>query len=170
MDNSSGLVLRLTEEGDAPYLKGWLSDGETLRWFPMTNEREIEDAVRLWISFAKAKASLTALWNGKPCGIATLNIYTLKKLAHQCLLSIVVGKAHRGKGVGTALLRALFSLATSCGIEILHLEVYDGNPAIHLYRRMGFKEYGRHPRFLREEGRYIDKIFMEQSLKLYGRS
>jgi RimJ/RimL family protein N-acetyltransferase len=163
MDNPS-FTLRPTEEGDGPHLKNWLLEKAILRWFPMINEREVEDATRLWMSFAKLGASLTAVCEGVPCGIATLNIYNLKKLAHQCLLSIVVAQGYRGKGIGTALIQALFPLAKKFGIEILHLEVYDGNPAKNLYQRMGFEEYGKHPRFLREEGKYIDKIFMQKYL------
>ena len=49
-------------------------------------------------------------------------------------------------------------------IELLHLEVYEGNPAIRLYERFGFVKYGEHPHFIKEEGRYLSKILMQKLL------
>lgn len=165
MTRAKELSIRVTEADDAAHLTRWLSDPAILRWFPMINEREIEDAVKIWVSFAKQEACLTALWNGHPCGSATLNIQPYKKLAHQCLLSIIVEDPYRGKGIGTALIEELLVIADEkFHMEFIHLEVYDGNPAIRLYRRLGFQEYGRHPKFLKDQGEYIDKILMERVL------
>ena len=69
---SSGLVVRYTEPEDVKYLKEWLMEPETICWFPMVDEVEIDDAVVRWIAFSRYKCSLTAVWNGVPCGIATL--------------------------------------------------------------------------------------------------
>ena len=49
-------------------------------------------------------------------------------------------------------------------IEVLHLEVYAGNPAMRLYERMGFKEFGRQPKFIKIGEEYIDKIMMQKEL------
>ena len=52
-------------------------------------------------------------------------------------------EAHRNKGIGTKLLDELFALAKETfKIEIVHLEVYHTNPAIILYQRLGFKQFG----------------------------
>ncbi|NGX26957.1 MAG: hypothetical protein K940chlam6_00884, partial [Chlamydiae bacterium] len=48
--------------------------------------------------------------------------------------------------------------------EMLHLEVYETNPAINLYRRLGFTEFGIQKKFIKEDGRYMGKIFMERPL------
>lgn len=159
------IEIRHAEPEDAPFLKEWLSDPEILRWFPMINEAEIDDSVRIWVSYSRQKAGLTVLIDGKPCGMANLYIQPFQKFAHQCLFSIVVQGEHRGKGVGTALLTALMKLAKEqFNIELLHLEVYDGNPAIRLYERLGFKVYGRHAKFLKVGDKYFDKILMQRSL------
>lgn len=159
------ITVRPTELSDAEYLTRWLLQPGVLAYFPMYDVREVEDAVRIWISYSNIGACLTTLWNDVPCGIATLYIQPFKKLAHQCLFSIVVDEEHRGKGVGKALMRGLMNLAKEkFGIEILHLEVYEGNPAIHLYRKMGFKEYGKQNHFIKEQGKYTSKIFMQRDL------
>lgn len=154
--------IRFTEFADAPMLKTWLLQPNVLRYFPMDDVREVEDAVRIWISYAKMKAGLTALHDEVPCGIANLYIQPYQKLSHQCLFSILVDEKFRGRGIGTQLIRALKILAKeSFGIEILHLEVYEGNPAINLYRREGFKEFGYQSLFIKEKERFVGKIYME---------
>jgi putative acetyltransferase len=151
---------------DAFYLSKWLLDPNILKWFPMLSEREVEDSVKIWSSYSRIGSGLTACLDGFPVGNANLYIQPFKKLAHQCLLSIIVEDQHRGKGIGTALLKELEKLAKEkFHIELLHLEVYDGNPAIGLYRKQGFQEYGRHKNFIKEpDDRYVDKIYMQKRL------
>lgn len=162
---SQSINVRPTRSHEDEYLKRWLLEPEVLQWFPMIDEREVDDAVRYWMTFAATGACFTAEWNGMPCGMANLYISGYKKLSHQCLFSIIVSEMYRSKGVGKALIEQLEKVAREkFQIEVLHLEVYDGNPAIHLYQRMGFTEYGRQRRFIKEDGRYIDKILMQKRL------
>ncbi len=162
---NKNLIVRSTLAHEDVYLKKWLKEPGVLRWFPMANDREIEDAVRLWIAYTQVGSCITAEYNGIPCGMATLYVQFYKKLAHQCLFSIIVSEFYRGQGIGKALLENLAKLARDkFSIELLHLEVYDGNPAIHLYQREGFVEYGRQSHFIKDNNEYIPKIFMQKSL------
>ena len=160
------ISVRLLIPEDQPLLVEWLWQPGVLQWFPLVDQREIEDAVRIWMNYGAKKAGLMGLWDGVPCGTAVLNLQTDPKLAHQCLLSILVDEKFRGRGVGTKLIEALMVLAKEeFQIELLHLEVYQGNPAIRLYERMGFVQYGSHPRFMKEpDGRYLDKVMMQRIL------
>ena len=136
-----------------------------MRWFPMYDAREVEDAVRIWISYSRLHAGITAQWDDLPCGMANLYIQPYRKLAHTCLFSIIVQKDMRGKGIGKALIEELMKLAkTKFHIEILHLEVYEGNPAKKLYERSGFEEFGIQKRFIKEEEGYLGKFFMQKIL------
>lgn len=165
MSDAPQLTFRLTKDEDAPFLLQWLSDPKILRWFPMCDAREIEDAVRIWVGYSRIESGITALWDGVPCGMANLYIQPYKKQAHTCLFSIIVKDEMRGKGVGKGLMEHLMKHAKEkFKIEILHLEVYDGNPARHLYERLGFKEFGRQSHFIKEEGKYTAKIFMQKTL------
>lgn len=161
----TGIELRYTVMEDAEPLKEWLSEPGVLRGFPMADPPEVDDSIKHWIGFCRYKSSLTALHDGKPCGIATLCLMPYRKLIHQCLISIIVGKEHRNKGVGTLLLNNLIHLGkTYFKIEVIYLEVYEGNPAISLYRRFGFKECGFQKHFMKENGEYIGKYVMERIL------
>lgn len=159
------LSIRPTRFDDAPPLMKWLMDPKILRWFPMIDGREVEDAVRIWVGYARIEAGLTAEWNGEPCGMANLYIQPYEKLKHTCLLSIIVREDMRGKGVGRALLTRLMQHAKEkFGIEVLHLEVYEGNPAKKLYERLGFKAFGSQAHFIKENGKYMGKTFMQKVL------
>lgn len=161
-----GVDIRYTELGDGKYLKEWLQDPNVNRWFPMADDVEVDDAVARWIGFARWRCSLTAVRNETPIGLCTLFLQPYKKLAHQCEFGIIVSDSERGKKVGTLLLSSLMSLAKDTfKIEILHLQVYSENPAIRLYERLGFKEFGRQNEWIKElDGTYTGRIFMERKL------
>jgi putative acetyltransferase len=117
------------------------------------------------MSYTKLGGVLTALWDGVPCGNATLYLQPYKKLAHQCLFAIIVDEKYRGKGVGRKLMIELMERAKNIfKIELLHLEVYEGNPAIHLYRDLGFTQYGVQKHFVKDNGVYRAKILMQKKL------
>jgi putative acetyltransferase len=152
------------EEG--VYLTRWLTDPAILRWFPMTDAREIDDAVRIWMGYAKYEACFTAYIDGVPVGMSTLYLQPYQKYAHQCLFAIIVDQNYRNRGIGKAILEYTSKAARDkFNIEVLHLEVYEGNPAKRLYERMGFDEFGRQPKFIKlENGEYLDKIMMQKDL------
>lgn len=159
------IELRYTVQEDIDPLREWLMEPGILKAFPMIDLPEVEDSIKHWIGFSRYRSSLTATHNGKPCGIATLCLMPYRKLIHQCLISIIVDKDFRNKGVGTLLLNNLIHLAKKFfKIEVLYLEVYEGNPAISLYRRFGFRECGFQKHFMKEDGQYIGKIIMEKIL------
>lgn len=55
-------------------------------------------------------------------------------------LGIGVVAAQRNRGVGTALLKALLREAATHGVVQISLSVERDNPAIRLYRKLGFRE------------------------------
>lgn len=161
----SSLSLRKSLLEDGEHFKHWLLQPNVLQYFPMDNLREIEDSVRVWMIFCQRGASITALWENAPCGIAFLNLQAYRKFAHQCLITIIVDEPYRNRGVGTGLLEALFPLAKEeFHMEFLHLEVYENNPAIRLYKRLGFEEFGKQEHFIKEKGHYIGKTMMQRPL------
>ena len=75
------------------------------------------------------------------------------------LLLIAVAPAHRGRGIGAALLERFFAEAKARGAERLFLEMRDGNPAETLYRRHGFVRVGRRRAYYRRgTGAPLDAI------------
>lgn len=160
-----GVEVRYTEPEDGKYLKNWLMDPSVKMWFPMADEVEIDDAVMRWIAFYRYKCSLTITLDGVPCGIATLYLQPYRKLSHQCEFGIIIGTEYRNKGIGSYLMSSIMHLAKEkFHVELLHLQVYAENPAINLYKRFGFKEFGRQDGWIKDEGRPVGRIFMERYL------
>jgi len=161
-----GVEIRYTEPDDAKYLKAWLMDPSVMRWFPMEDEVEIDDAVMRWIAFYRYKCTLTITKDGVPCGIATLYLQPYRRLAHQCEFGIVIGPGYQGMGIGSYLMSSIIHLAKEkFKIELLHLQVYSENyPAINFYKRFGFKEFGRQNSWIKEKDGYNGRVFMERFL------
>lgn len=107
--------------------------------------------------------SLGAFDNGKLIGAVTFMREKGLKESHKGrIYSVYVSAAHRGKGVGHALIAALLETAKrDSSLEQILLSVATPqNAARHLYRSFGFETYGTEPRSLKVGSTYIDEDHM----------
>ena len=81
-------------------------------------------------------------------------------------LAMLVDRDWRGRGAGSALVRAAIDWARGQGLHKLSLEVFAHNEAgIALYRKSGFAEEGRRPsQYRRASGELWDAIVMGMML------
>lgn len=158
--------IRYTYLTDAPYLKQWLSNETVQKWFPISEEKEIEDAVQCWMGFSRYSSSLTVTIDHVPCGIGTLFLMPYRKVAHHCLIKMVVDPCYQRRGIGLSLLKNLKHLAKNYfHIELVHVEVFEGNTAfISLLEQSGFKEFARQEHFVKDQGNYLSRILYEAFL------
>lgn len=99
------------------------------------------------MQFEAQAAGYAAEWPGHAHDIVTLagapvgqqRVHRGAEALH--LIDISLGAASRGRGLGTALLRALQDEAAARGLP-LRLAVMQGNPAARLYARLGFVPVG----------------------------
>lgn len=82
------------------------------------------------------------------------------------ILTLAVAPDARRRGVGQALVEAGAALARMQGASAMHLEVAEDNvAALGLYRRTGFAETGRRPRYYpRETGPAADALILSRNL------
>ena len=160
------IQIRPTVEADTQALEKILNEQEVLEYYPMTNSKEVGDAIRVWQFYMRQGSVFTIHVGGMPAGMAVVYVNSYEKLKRQALFAIVIGKKYRGCGLGTKLMTFITDKAKhEFGIKLLHLEMYEGNPAQSLYERLGFEHYARHDRFLKDaSGVYKSKLMMQKKL------
>jgi phosphinothricin acetyltransferase len=89
-------------------------------------------------------------------------------------ISLYVAARHRGKGVGSALLRALIESSETAGIWTLQGGIFPENAAsLRLVRKHGFRQIGRRKRIAKMTrgalaGTWRDVIFVERRSRVTG--
>lgn len=159
--------IRYTKVEDAPFLKKWLLEPHMLKFFSMADEKEVDEMLNIWIGFSRFKCSLTACFEGKPCGIATLFLFPYIKLVHESLVNLIVDPEMHRKGVGTALVRNIEHLGKNYfRFEKLAYEIYGKNPLVELLQSQGYKVIFKQEHYIKEEsGEYKPRTFMEKNVR-----
>jgi len=81
------------------------------------------------------------------------------------LLLIAVLPQYRARGLGQTLIDRLLDTACSRGVTRIFLEMRRDNPAIHLYRKVGFEPIGERANYYKmADGKRIDAITFARSL------
>lgn len=94
---------------------------------------------------------------------------TQEKRRHRAgIWGMYVTPRARGRGAGRRLLEAAIEVARSwAGVEQVHLSVTETSvEAWRLYESAGFREWGREPRSVLWEGRYVEEIHLVLSVQV----
>lgn len=89
--------------------------------------------------------------------------------------SVYVAGRAQGRGIGTALLRALIAATEMNGVWTIQSSVFPENTAsLRLHERLGFREVGRRERIARSvvgpwAGRWRDTVLIERRSTMNGR-
>lgn len=99
--------------------------------------------------------------NGVPIGFSLF-----RSVAGQAeLLLLAVLPSQRRRGIGHSLLSHFIESTRSDGVERVHLEVRDGNPAVAMYRAAGFAPVGRRRKYYHApDGRQFDALTFARDL------
>jgi RimJ/RimL family protein N-acetyltransferase len=80
---------------------------------------------------------------------------------HVAELGLMVAAGERRRGIGTALMEEAVKWARGSGVTKLELHVFPHNePAIALYRKLGFQDEGHRRRHYRVGAQYVDALLM----------
>lgn len=122
------------------------------------NRRQVTDALSMPSTHAliiDARGRLIRDDDADPAGF----VMTRAALDEEELLLIAVMPALREQGLGKQLIEKLFDAARARGSTRIFLEMRRGNPAIHLYRKLGFEPIGERPNYYRmTNGERVDAI------------
>lgn len=84
---------------------------------------------------------------------------------HVGKISLMVDADYRNQGLGKYLFQKILDEGKKIKLKILNLNVFGDNiPAISLYRKFGFKEWGRLPNGFIRKGKYSDFVKMYKNL------
>jgi ribosomal protein S18 acetylase RimI-like enzyme len=143
--------------------------GAALGWVEPPSRAQIAELLADVTAAARAgDASLrVALLGDRLVGLGHWARYTRPThRPHADLEKVAVDPAAQGRGVGRALVSALLADARAAGVEVLTLDARGDNAnALHLYRTLGFTEYGRLPDFVAVGERRYDKVFCMVDLR-----
>jgi RimJ/RimL family protein N-acetyltransferase len=167
-------VIRLPEMADAPVMRNFINTIVRENTYVSSDRIQTLKSER---AFVRGKLEeirhqdgvyLTA-WVGKQLvGVAGIDRRgTSHKTQHLGLFGITVAKKFRAQGVGRQLMLACIDQAKQHvpGLRIIKLEVFAINAAaLALYKKMGFKIYGRLPKGLLYKQKYEDDVLMYKTI------
>lgn len=115
-------------------------------------------------------ARLVALADGRVAGWAALGRVSRRGVyAGVAEVSVYVGAAFRGRGLGRALLTSLVAASERGGVWTLQASVFPENEAsLALHRACGFREVGRRERIGRLGGVWRDTLLLERRSEVAG--
>lgn len=156
--------IRYSEMSDLPYLVKWLKEPDTLYWFPMSSEKDVEETATNWIGFSKWRSSLTATINKEPVAIGTIFLMPYRKMIHISTFYLIVDSKFRKQGIGSDMIRNLLNLAQKYfHLESLYCEIYEGCPILSILIKNEFKVFARQEHFVKENDKYLSRILLEHT-------
>lgn len=131
------------------------------------NRRQVADALSLPNTHALVIDADGALIRpGSDGGRAAAGfVLTRHVLDEEELLLIGIIPGCRRRGLGEALILRLIEAASTRGIARIYLEMRRGNPAVSLYRKLGFEPIGERPNYYRmANGERVDAITFARTI------
>ena len=124
----------------------------------------------VWDASHLSAPRLVAEVGAELAGWAALSPVSRRKVyAGVAEVSVYVGAAHRGRGVGRALLAALVAAAEACGIWTLQASIFAENEAsLRLHAACGFRTVGRRERIAQLDGVWRDTLLLERRSRAVG--
>jgi RimJ/RimL family protein N-acetyltransferase len=171
LKDGTSVILRSPGESDAPlfieYCKHIFSNSDYVITEPDEYHADLSKQ-KEWIKNFEGKQgsiSIIAEYDGKIIGNIDFNNKShRRRIKHRGDFGMGVIKDFRGKGIGKLLISELIGWARlpNNPVEKIELMVMSENePAIHLYKSLGFQEEGRVTKEIKmPDGRYIDGISM----------
>jgi ribosomal protein S18 acetylase RimI-like enzyme/ketosteroid isomerase-like protein len=166
--------IALLQAADAVRYRGLMLQAYALAAdaFTSTPEERAAEPEVFWVRRIADPTGLSVSWGAFAdqalVGTVTLEFSAKPKTRHKAhVIGMYVAPQARGSGAGRALLMAAVEFAQARdGIMLLNLTVTDGNePAIKLYRSMGFEAFGLEPMAICTPSGFKAKVLMQKVIR-----
>lgn len=165
---TAGIAIRELTSNDAGVYRALMLRGysEHPDAFTSTFEERAHKAIDWWSKRLQDPTSITlGAFDAGDALIGTVRLEQFQRARERHkihLAAMYVLKDFAGKGIGRKLSdEALAASRKMIGIEMVSLTVTSDNlPAMRLYGKVGFQEYGREKRAVKTEAVYLDKLYM----------
>lgn len=154
------VLLRRPEDGDASQMFKWRNHREVYSWCRQ-NDVLHWDKHRAWLESQASDPSVSmyVIQNDDGHAVGVCGLTSIDMVNRRAEFSLYIGPEHQGSGYGEAALRALVRKGfMDYGLNGIWGEAFDGNPAVKMFARVGFKEEGRRRQFYFREGKFIDAV------------
>ena len=151
-------VRKLTEKDIPAAISIWNKVVEEGKAFPQTEYLDEKSGAEF---FAQQTYTAVAELDGEVVGMYILHPNNIGRCGHICNASYAVKYGMRGKHIGEALVTDCLEQAKAHGFGILQFNavVASNEPALKLYKKLGFVQLGTIPMgFLNKDGVYEDII------------
>ena len=159
-------VIRPADRADLEDVRRIYNQGIADRSTLDREDKTASDIATWYAAHDDRYAVLVAERDALIAGWASLNRYSLRA-AHRGVadLSIYVDRAHRGHGVGSALMQAIENRAVRGAFDKIVLMTFPFNrDGLMLFGRHGYREIGIFENQGRLDGRLVDTLAMEKLL------
>lgn len=160
------IILRIPQLTDAKVLSDYINELVDEDTFISSKKQTVKDQEE-YIDYMLKKMKeqkefhIVAIHNNRKVGAVDIfNLGTRKEHAGE--LQINIHKDFRGEGLGKILLDEIIRIAQEeLKLKQITLTCFSVNKkALFLYKKYGFKEYGRLPKAIFYKDTYIDEVFM----------
>ena len=168
------IIIRYPTMDDVPAMQNYINtlsaEKTFIRWQgEQITLQEQENYARMILKKTEDKQAIILNAFYKNTLIAVSNITCSERLAdkHVGVFGISVAKEYRGKGVGKLLMQTIIVEAKKQlqDLKILSIGVFADNViAQKLYKKLGFKQYGRLPNGFDHAGTFVDHVYLYKNL------
>ena len=124
--------------------------------------RSLESVREQLAKYGEGDHILVAAIDDEVVGVIGLHTSSRPRVNHRGEIGMMVRDDWHGKGVGTAMMRAVIDLADKwLNLARIELTVFtDNQSAIALYRKFGFEIEGTHRKYAFRDGEFVDAYAM----------
>lgn len=154
-------------EADTDLLRKWRNSPEIYKW-SRQNDLLTESQHKGWMQTHPQNKSVRMYLirnaEDKPVGVCGLSDIDL--INQRAEFSIYIAPNHQGCGYGSEALKLLCHHSfLSYPLNIIWGECFSENPAIKIFKSVGFKEDGKRRNFYYRDGKHIDSVMISMHRK-----